>query len=93
MVEFAGQKVNAKAGTDGKWMLKLKSTQRQRRTCGDGDSEVRGGESGVGKERGPQEMTKSKDEVPIRELRTDIIPLAAPFAQAIIPHHKNHDIP
>ncbi len=96
-VEFAAQKESAKAGADGKWMLKLKplkaSAEPGEMIVSDSDGKkvsiknilvgevwMASGQSNMewfaGKSNCSaiaQEMTKAKDEVPIRELRTDTV--------------------
>jgi hypothetical protein len=96
-VEFAGQKASAKAGADGKWMLKLKPLKASATPAemvvseGDGNKVIlknilvgevwhASGQSNMEWFAGKsmcsamaQEMSKSTEEVPIRELRTDTI--------------------
>jgi len=96
-VEFAGQKASAKAGADGKWMLKLKplkaSADPATMFISDSDGKKvsiknilvgevwhASGQSNMewfaGKSNCSalvQELAKAKDEVPIRELRTDTV--------------------
>ncbi len=96
-VEFAGQKASAKAGADGKWMLKLKSlmasAEPAEMVVSDSDGKKvtlknilvgevwhASGQSNMEWFAGKsmcsaiaQEMAKAKDEVPIRELRTDTV--------------------
>ncbi len=96
-VEFAGQKETAKAGADGKWMLKLKPLKASAAPAEMliNDSEGKrvalknvlvgevwhaSGQSNMEWFAGKslcsglaQELSKAKDEVPIRELRTDTV--------------------
>ncbi len=96
-VEFAGQKETAKAGEDGKWMLKLKPLKASAEPAEMViiDSEGKrvalknvlvgevwhaSGQSNMEWFAGKslcsalaQELSKAKDEVPIRELRTDTV--------------------
>ncbi len=96
-VEFAGQNQTAKAGEDGKWMLKLKPLKASAEpaemlirdsegkqvalknilvgevwhACGQSNMEWFAGRSmcsGLA-----QEITRAKDEVPVREFRTDTV--------------------
>lgn len=105
-VEFAGQKVDAKAGADGKWLLKLKPLKASA-TPSElliGDSEGKklalknilvgevwhaSGQSNMEWTAGKslcsalaQELSKAKDEVPIREFRTDTVSALYPQAKA-----------
>lgn len=96
-VEFAGQKETAKAGADGKWMLRLKplkaSAEPAEMVVSDGEGKKvalknllvgevwhASGQSNMEWIAGKslcsglaQELSKAKEEVPIRELRTDTV--------------------
>ena len=96
-VEFASQKENAKAGADGKWMLKLKplkaSAEPAEMSISDSDGKKvsiknilvgevwhASGQSNMEWFAGKsmcsaiaQELSKAKDEMSIRELRTDTV--------------------
>ncbi len=96
-VEFAGQKETAKAGADGKWMLKLKPLKASAEPAemlisdSEGNQVVlknllvgevwhASGQSNMEWFAGKsmcsglaQEIARAKDEVPVRELRTDTV--------------------
>ena len=96
-VEFAGQKETAKAGADGKWMLKLKplkaSAEPAEMLISDSEGKKvalknilvgevwhASGQSNMEWFAGrslcsglAQELARAKDEVPVRELRTDTV--------------------
>ena len=102
-VEFAGQKASAKAGADGRWMLKLKPLKASTAPAEMVIQESGDGSQGAGKRMVlknilvgevwhasgqsnmewfaskslcsslAQELSKAKDEVPIREFRTDTV--------------------
>ncbi len=104
-VEFAGQKESARAGADGKWMLKLKplkaSAEPAEMVISDSDGKKvvltnllvgevwhASGQSNMEWFANKslcsslaQELSKAKDEIPIRELRTDT-------ASALYPQEK-----
>ena len=96
-VEFAGQRENATAGADGKWMLKLKPLKANGEpaemlvsdsagnklvlknllvgevwhACGQSNMEWFASKSNCAVLA--QEITKAKDEIPVREFRTDTV--------------------
>lgn len=104
-VEFAGQKENAKAGADGKWMLKLKplkaNAEPAEMLVSDSDGQKvavksmlvgevwhASGQSNMEWFAGKslcsglaQEIARAKDEVPVREFRTDTVSALYPQAR------------